>query len=141
MDEGRIASIKLVTGEEILCLLVDIVEGTRYTSVVIQKPMLLTKNKSRRNPDKSYQITSWLVSDDPDREFYEINIDKIVITTVINDIQILNEYKKLFTPALKPRPEMSDTLLKSDVGYVGTVDEFRIKLELIYNMDPHKENN
>ena len=37
MNEGKIASIKLVTGEEILCILIDIVEGSNYTSVLIKK--------------------------------------------------------------------------------------------------------
>ena len=143
MDEARIASIKLVTGEELLCLLVDIIEGDRFTSVLIEKPVLLTKNKSRRNPDKSYQISSWLVADDPNRQYYEINVDKIIITTVITDNEILNDYKKLFVPVLKARPKMSDKLLKSDVGYIGSVDDFRVRLEQIYNMDPYKdrENN
>ena len=76
MDEARIASIKLVTGEEILCLLIDIIESSRFTSVLIQKPMLLSKNTSRRSPNKSYQISNWLVTDDPRREYYEINIEK-----------------------------------------------------------------
>ena len=141
MDEARIASIKLVTGEEILCLLIDIVESSRFTSVLIQKPMLLSKNTSRRSPNKSYTISNWLVTDDPSREFYELNIDKIIITTVITDREILNEYKKLFTPALRPRPNMFKKELESDIGYVGTVNEYRVKLEQIYNMDSYEKNN
>ena len=141
MDEARIASIKLVSGEELLCLLVDIVEGSRFTSVLIQKPMLLSKNTSRRTRDKTYQISNWLVADDPSRDFYEINIDKIIITTVITDSDIIDEYKKLFTPALKARPKMIGKDIGSDLGYIGTVDEYRVKLEHIYNMDSYEKNN
>jgi hypothetical protein len=141
MDEARIASIKLVSGEELLCLLVDIVEGSRFTSVLIQKPMLLSKNTSRRTRDKTYQISNWLVADDPTRDFYEINIDKIIITTVITDSDIIDEYKKLFTPELKAKPKMIGEYIGSDLGYIGTVDEYRVKLEHIYNMDSYKKNN
>ena len=141
MDEARIASIKLVSGEEILCLLVDIVESSRYTSVLIQKPMLLSKTKGRRSRDKSYEITNWLIADDSNREFYELNIDKIIITTVVTDREILNEYKKYFTPALEPKPKMLTKQMESDIGYVGSVDDYRIKLEHIYNMDSYEKNN
>jgi len=139
MDESMIASIKLVTGEEILCLLVDIIESGKYTSVLIQKPMLLTKNRSRRSSNKSYQISNWLVADDPNKDFYEINVDKIIITTVIKNREIIDDYKKFFTPALKPRPKLKNLPKKaeSEIGYVGTVDDFRIRLEHIYKMDSH----
>jgi hypothetical protein len=141
MNEGKIASIKLVTGEEILCILIDIVEGSNYTSVLIKKPMLLSKSNGRRSRDKSYQITNWLVADDSNREFYEINIDKIIITTVITDSEILYEYKKLFTPALEPKPKMLNNNKQSKIGYIGAVDDYRIRLEQIYNMDSHEKNN
>ena len=141
MDEGRIASIKLVSGEEILCLLVDIVENSRYTSVLIQKPKLLSKSKGRRSREKSYMITDWLVVDDPNRDVYELNIDKIIITTVVTDEEILNEYKKYFTHALAPKPKLLTERIDSKIGYVGTVDDYRVKLEQIYNMDSYEKNN
>ena len=103
--------------------------------------MLLSKSNGRRSRDKSYQITNWLVADDSNREFYEINIDKIIITTVITDSEILYEYKKLFTPALEPKPKMLNNNKQSKIGYIGAVDDYRIRLEQIYNMDSHEKNN
>ena len=141
MNDALIASIKLVTGEELVCVLVDIVENGRYTSVLIEKPMLLSRTNGRRSAKKSYKLSSWLIVDDPHRDYYELNIDKIIITTVVSNKEILDDYKKCFIPKLKARPKHVANQLESELGYIGTVDEYRKKLEDIYNNDSYRPNN
>lgn len=141
MNGAIIASIKLVTGEEIICCLLDIVEEGRYTSVLIENPMLLSRVSSRRNGGNTYKISPWLIVDNSDRTYYELNIDKIIITTVVNDKKVLTPYKNYLNSKLIIKPEPYVRKLNSKPGYVGTVDEYRITLEHIYNMDSYERNN
>ena len=139
MDDEKIASIKLVSGEEIICILVEILENTPYSTIVIENPMLLSFETSRRS-EKKYKISSWLVCDE-DRDYYELNIEKIITVTLITNEDLIREYMKYCIPKLKPKPRMlPDKILESSSGFVGSVTDFRKSLESLYNSDSYEKD-
>lgn len=129
MGEEFYAIIKLVSGEEILSLvLIDDNDGDPI--LVLQNPVMM---KSYTNQHGTYlKVKPWIEMSDDD--FFIIKPDKVITMTETDDKRILNIYNSyiedsdttdVYRPSgqVKPSPKM---------GYISSVEDARKSLERIF---------
>ena len=133
----KICSIKLISGEEIVCSVIEIIEGSSFTSVAIYNPVKIVLQQASRKStaDFTFKFCPWLIVDKSD--LLEINLNKIITICEVTDTDILFEYKKLFQKKLNPKPTRQ---FKRELGFVGSVEDFRKTLEKLYKSDPHTKD-
>jgi hypothetical protein len=129
MGEEFYAIIKLVSGEEILSL-VMIDENDGDPVVVLQNPVTV---KSFNNQYGMHiKVKSWIEMSDDD--FFIIRLDKIITMTETKDenlIYIYNNYiedsdtSDVYNPSGKIK-------LSQKMGYISSVEDARKKLERIF---------
>lgn len=141
----RLASIKLLTGEEILAEIKEFYQEDEFSSLVVTNPVKVELNNTKRKLKKDYKLCPWMVFSET--EEHELAIINIVAMTAILDEEIQNDYldyiggvRKRETPKnLLERPVHKNTveekLFSQENGYLGSVKDFRLKLEELYNMD------
>ena len=129
MGEEFYAIIKLVSGEEILSL-VMIDENDGDPVVVLQNPVTM---KAFHNQHGSHiKVKPWMemASDD----FFMVKLDKIITMTETKDEKLINIYThyiedddsiEVYNPSGKVKPS-------SKMGYVSSVEDARKKLERIF---------
>ena len=138
MEEKRIAAIKLVSGEEIICTLIEIEKDGIYTNLLFQDPARIVTRDRRKS--KRFSLEPWLYVKNDSLQLIELS--KIITVHRVTEVDILNEYasftrKKL---DLKPKPKRSNNSTK--LGYVGNVDDFKSVLEKLYkDTDAYKRPN
>lgn len=129
MGEEFYAIIKLISGEEILSL-VMIDENDGDPVVVLQNPV--TMKAFHSNNGVHIKVKSWMEMSNDD--FFMIKLDKIITMTETTDerlIDIYNDYivddesVTSYTPSGKVKPS-------SDMGYISSVEDAREKLERIF---------
>jgi hypothetical protein len=129
MGEEFYAIIKLVSGEEILSLvLVDENDGDPV--LVLQNPVMM---KTYNNQHGTYlKVKPWMELSDDD--FFIVKLDKIITMTETKDKRILDIYNNyiedndtvdVYTPSGQVKPS-------SKMGYVSSVEDARKKLERIF---------
>ena len=136
MTEDRIAAIKLVTGEEIICNLIEMDTEGSYTTLIFDKPLRIQLQDNRRS--KKYTLEPWLCV--KNNTTHCIDITKIITVNVVDDIKILNDYNSYFMKKLdlKPKPKLIRST--NTIGYVGNVNDFKNTLEKLYNdIDPYEK--
>ena len=124
MEEQKIASIKLVSGEEIICTLIEMSKDGPYTIVTIKNPARIEHRDRRKK--RSYVLVPWLIVGN--MGFHDIEISKIITVNELTDEDILDQYKDLFRKKLvPPKPRAS-----KEIGFVGNINEYKKILERIY---------
>ena len=133
MEEKKVASIKLVSGEEIICTLLSISKDGPYTIVTIKDPVRIDIRDRRRN--KSYTLTDWLMFRNDG--MHDIEVSKIITVNQIDDIELLHSYDNYFKNALNaPKPRAS-----KKIGFLGNVNDYKKTLEKIYkDLDSYERN-
>jgi len=130
MGEEFYAIIKLVSGEEILSL-VMIDENDGDPIIILQNPVTM---KAYHNQKGTYlKVKSWIeISND---DFYMIKLDKIITMTETRDKKIIDIYSnyindddsiEIYNPSGKVKPS-------SKMGYIASVEEARKNLENLLN--------
>ena len=138
----RLASIKLISGEEILAEVLDYVQTDSFSSIIIKDPVKVELTSLNRRTKKDYKLVPWIMFTNTDE--HEINMKNIMGLSAVSDDDLYDEYKKFFKKALKPGPKMKRSAKRSDkfnpeYGYLGSVSEFRAQLERLYKMDSEEE--
>ena len=129
MGEEFYAIIKLVSGEEILSLvLVDENDGDPV--LVLQNPVIM---KAYHNHQGMYiKVKSWIELSDDD--FFIIKLDKIITMTETKDNKIIDIYNNyineddsidVYNPSGQVKPS-------SKMGYISSVEDARKKLENLF---------
>ena len=125
----KIAAIKLVSGEEIVCTLVKLEDDSGYTVLSFKDPVRVVL-RDRRKP-KKYSLEPWLcIKNDT---IHVIDVTKILTVYEISDVDILNDYSAFFKRKLKlfSKPNRYDDS-NSKIGYIGNVNDFKNTLEKLY---------
>jgi len=138
----RLASIKLISGEEILAEVLDYVQTDSFSSIIIKDPVKVELTSLNRRTKKDYKLIPWIMFTNTDE--HEINMKNIMGLSAVSDDDLYDEYKKFFKKVLKPGPKMKRSAKRSDkfnpeYGYLGSVSEFRAQLERLYKMDSEEE--
>jgi len=134
----RLASIKLISGEEILAEIVDYIEEEDFSSILIKNPIKVELSSIRKSR-KEYKFSPWILLNKT--EIHEINIKNIIGMSSVKETEIVEEYGSYFSKKLNPGPKLKQKIprheeFKDEYGYVGSVKEFRERLERLYKMDP-----
>jgi len=129
MGEEFYAIIKLVSGEEILSLImVDENEGDPV--IVLQNPV--TMKAFHNQHGMHLKVKPWIEMSSDD--FFMIKLDKIITMTETKDEKLINIYNNyiedddtidVYNPSGKVKPS-------SKMGYVSSVEDARKNLERIF---------
>ena len=88
MTDGKIASLKLISGEELICTLISIDEGNSYTVLTFSNPLRIQLGDRRKN--KQYTLEPWLCLKND--TVHTIDITKIITVHEITSNEVLDEY-------------------------------------------------
>lgn len=132
----KICSIKLVSGEEIVCTVIEVLDFDSHTSVAIYNPLKITqRSSSRKSPnDILFKFSPWLIVDKSD--IHEINLNKIITICEVLDYEIIYEYNREFQKQLNSTPVRN---FKRQLGFIGSTEDYKKILEKLYRGDSYKK--
>jgi hypothetical protein len=126
MEEEFYAVIKLISGEEIFSLVMPSEENGRML-LVLHNPVTIETVSIRNMGVQGYKIDPWIKFADDDT--FLLDMDKIVTISEVNDEDTLQMYNKF----IKQKNNQGNKLNPgSEMGYLSTVAEARIKFEKLY---------
>ena len=120
------ASLKLVSGEEILAMV--IVDNTgKPDNVVIANPVVCKEIRSPgTNIPMGYKFEPWMKLTDDDT--YVLPLEKVITLSQITSNEIVDTYKDVVEYGFKP----TNPDLTKDMGYINSVSKARDILEKLY---------
>ena len=122
-----LASIKLVSGEEILSKVVVDYSNDRE-QVIIDNPVVCQEVRSSgANIPLGYKFEPWMKMSDED--VFVLTLDKVITLSEIRDKQVIDTYNAIIEDGFKRRhPEIT-----KDMGYINSVDKARDLIKKIYD--------
>ena len=129
MTKDKIAAVKLITGEEIICNLIELETEGSYTILHFSNPLRIQLRERRRS--KTYALEPWLCI--KNNFIHSIDISKIITVYEINDDEVLNDYYAFFRTKLDLKPKPKRIKSGNKIGYVGNINDFKNTLEKLYN--------
>ena len=124
MEKPKIASLKLVTGEEVICTLLELVRESGYTVLVIKNPLKIEKRDRRKH--ESYSLSKWLMIGN--EGIHDIEISRIITVNQIDSGEILDDYNAFFRTKLVPPKARAS----KKIGFLGNTKEHKKILERLY---------
>ena len=120
------ASLKLVSGEEILALVV--VDNTgNPENIVISNPVVCQEIRSSgTNIPMGYKFEPWMKLTDDDT--YVLPLEKVITLSQITSNEIVDTYKDVVEYGFKA----TNPDLTKDMGYINSVSRARDILEKLY---------
>ena len=120
------ASLKLVSGEEILALVV--VDNTgKPENIVISNPVVCQEIRSSgTNIPMGYKFEPWMKLTDDDT--YVLPLEKVITLSQITSNEIVDTYKDVVEYGFKA----TNPDLTKDMGYINSVSKARDLLEKLY---------
>ena len=129
MSDYKIASLKLISGEELICTLLNLEQGEEYTTVSFKDPVRISLRDRRKT--KKYSLEPWLCI--KNNIVHTIDITKILTVYEVTDINILNDYSEFFDRkaklSAKPKRKFNSS---TKIGYIGNTNDFKNSLEKLY---------
>jgi hypothetical protein len=126
MEEEFYAVIKLISGEEIFSLVMPSEENGRML-LVLHNPVTIETVNLKNMGVQGYKIDPWIKFADDDT--FLLDMDKIVTISEVNDEDTLQMYGKFIKQKNNQRNKSN---ISSEMGYLSTVAEARIKFERLY---------
>jgi hypothetical protein len=126
MEEEFYAVIKLISGEEIFSLVMPSQEEGRLL-LVLHNPVTIETVNIKNMGMQGYKIDPWIKFADDDT--FLLDMDKIVTISEVNDKDTIHLYGKFIKQKNNQRTKSN---LSSEMGYLSTVAEARIKFERLY---------
>jgi hypothetical protein len=123
------ASIKLVSGEEILAMvIVDNTDKEKPEQIVIDNPVICKEIRANgTNIPMGYKFEPWMKMTDD--ETYVLPMSKVITISQISSSEIVETYKEVVNHGFGDNhPDLT-----KEMGYVSTVDKARDLLEKLYN--------
>ena len=142
MGDEFYAIIKLVSGEEILSLVV-VDENDGDPLLVMQNP--ITMKVLHSSHGMHIKVKSWMEMSSDD--FFIVKPDKIITITETTDERLIDIYTNYIEDedsidVYNPQEEKTSGKVKPSpkMGYITTVEEARKHLEDLYNLKDTKES-
>jgi len=126
MEEEFYAVIKLISGEEIFSLVTPSEENGRML-LILNNPVTIETVIIKHMGMQGYKIDPWIKFADDDTFLLDMN--KIVTISEVNDEDLLEMYGKFIS---QQNIKKNHSQLSTEMGYLSTVAEARIKLEKLY---------
>lgn len=123
--EEKLAAIKLITGEEVICNVIDISKDN--TMLQLRDVYTLSIEYSRRGIPKFSLLPWFFLNADKD---IELSVANIITMTQLEDPEIREAYLEIVhtnNKSLPPAPSSKDEL-----GYIGSVTDYKKILERLY---------
>jgi len=128
MGEEFYCIIKLVSGEEIFSL-ISVDESEDNPIIVLQNPVVMVMVQA--NGNSFVKIKPWMELSSED--IFMIRLDKVITMTECTDSKLIDVYKNYISSDIEELLSSDGKVkLTEDMGYKGSVDDFRNKLEDIY---------
>ena len=134
MGEEFYAIIKLVSGEEIMALVMPDDSGEE-TILILQNPLIM---KMQQNTHGYYiKVKPWLELTTED--CFMINLDKIITMTETTDSKIIDVYNRFIRDSTEENsmhiPQSAGKIKpNASMGYISSVDKSRKKLEDVFKL-------
>ena len=122
-----VASIKLVTGEEILTKVI-VNQDTADETVIIENPLICEEVRSHgANIPLGYKFEPWMKMSEED--VFIIHMTSIITMSEIKEKQVIVTYNEVIKKGFKPTGNPN---LTREMGSVGTVKDCRDMIEKLY---------
>ena len=123
-----LASIKLVSGEEILSKVV--IDSEDSQKIMIDNPVICQEVRSPgANIPMGYKFEPWIKMTEED--VFILNLDKVITMSEIKDDLVIKTYNTIIDGGFKRQhPD-----LDRQMGYVNSVDKARQMIEKLYKSD------
>ena len=124
-----IATVKLVSGEEILTkVIVDYT--TQVEQIILDNPVICQEVRSHgANVPLGYKFEPWIKMSE--EEIYIVDLNKIITLSEIKDDLVIKTYNNIIEGGFKRQhPD-----LDRQMGYVNNVDRAREIIEKLYKSD------
>ena len=127
--------VKLVTGEEIFSIASLDTDSKGNGVVVLCNPVIM--NIIKRGIHSGVKVEPWMKI--PDEDIYTLSMDKVITITEITNKEIIKFYKQFRDESIEDHEADNDESQQvspdKKMGYLGTVEEARNKLEEIYKLE------
>ena len=124
--EQKLAAIKLITGEEVICSVVKLSEDN--TILHIKDVYTLSVEYSRRGSAK-FSLLPWFFMSTNNE--IELSVANIITMSKVEDEEIRENYLEILHINNKSLPPAVTS--KDELGYVGSVTAFKERLEKLFN--------
>ena len=123
-----LASIKLVSGEEILSKVV--IDSEDSQKIMIDNPVICQEVRSPgANIPMGYKFEPWMKL--TDEECFILNLDKVITLSEIKDEMVLDTYHQIVRNGFKrTHPD-----LNREMGYINSVEKSRNIIEKLFKDD------
>ena len=123
-----LASIKLVSGEEILSKVV--IDSEDSQKIMIDNPVICEEVRSPgANIPMGYKFEPWMKL--TDEECFILNLDKVITLSEIKDEMVLDTYHQIVRNGFKrTHPD-----LNREMGYINSVEKSRNIIEKLFKDD------
>jgi hypothetical protein len=130
MEEEFYATLKLVSGEEIMAKVCPCDEHDRIV-LLIESPVLVKEINLTRMNISGLQFEPWIKMSDESMFF--LDMEKVLTMSEILNDDILKMYKKFVSKNKRYNKNTScKSKITKEMGYISTLDEFKSKLERLY---------
>ena len=144
MGEEFYAIIKLVSGEEIMSLVMAEENEEDDVLLVLQNPVIM--HMHMHNHGHYIKVKPWM--DLTDEDFFIIKLDKIITMTETKDKKLINVYNNYITDMNESNTNDTIHIHKtsgkikpnSNMGYLSSVENARKNLEELFKFKPNKES-
>lgn len=127
MEEEFIATLKLVSGEELVSKVCPCDEDDRLV-LLLENPVIVKEVEINSKGVKGIKIEPWIKTSED--TLYFIDLDNVITITEIQEGFILkcyNQYIRSLNGVSTVKVESEKT-----VGYIASVDEYKCLLEKLY---------
>jgi hypothetical protein len=130
MEEEFYATLKLISGEEIMAKVCPIDEHNRIV-LLVESPVLVKEINISRMNISGIQFEPWIkMSDD---SLFFLDMEKVLTMTEIMNDDILMMYKKFVSKNERyNKNKASKSKITKEMGYISSLDEFKSNLEKLY---------
>jgi len=137
MEDEFYASIKLVSGEEIICIMMVDDSNPDDPFLIIQDP--ITISFDQKGIHTNVRVEPWLKTST--ESVYFVRLSKVITMTELFDKEMISFYKDFLESRedYTDEDELDETQSTKDVsrkmGFLGSVQETKRNLERIYKID------
>ena len=126
MEEEFFASIKMISGEEVLSRVCPCDEEDR-TILILDNPVMIEEVTIRQIGMTALKVIPWMkLTDDT---MFIVDMNKVITMSEVNDKTILKIYNKY----VRERDRLTNkSELNSTMGYISSISDARVSLEKLY---------
>ena len=138
LDEEFYASIKLVSGEEIMCMVLVDSTDVEDPLLAISDPVIFRYESI--GPHVEIKVEPWIkLSNDG---IFFIRLSRVITMTEITDSNMIEFYKNFLEDDDDDEDlDSNHREIKKDMGYIGSVEHNKVLLEQIFKLESSSKDD